>query len=209
MPRLFSMWKHNTTPFRSRRSAAMALVILALEMQAVGWSQQLPSATSAAASSDTPLRPAIRSKWFSAYRAPTINPSPTQNSDLVSSLIHDGKLSLTLQDAITLAIENNFDVELQRYDRSFAWTETLRAKGGGLLRGIPTTVAELPSGEGGPGEPLLTTVGGYSPVLQLPSSAADLATITETQSDLSMPAWRLPMNLSSTKATWRRHSLPR
>jgi outer membrane protein TolC len=51
---------------------------------------------------------------------------------------------------------------------------------------MPTTIAELPSGEGGPGEPLLTTVGGYSPVLQLPSSAADLATITGTQSDLSI-----------------------
>jgi hypothetical protein len=39
---------------------------------------------------------------------------------------------------------------------------------------------------GGPGEPLLTTVGGYAPVLALPSSAADLATITGTQNDLSV-----------------------
>jgi outer membrane protein TolC len=105
---------------------------------------------------------------------------------LVLSLLHDGNLSLTLQDAIQLAIENNFNVELQRYDRGFAATEILRAKGGGQLRGVPTTIGELPSGEGGPGEPLLTTVGGYAPVLQLPSSAADLATITGTQSDLSI-----------------------
>jgi len=77
-------------------------------------------------------------------------------------------------------------VELQRYDREFALTESVRAKGGGRLRGVPTTIEELPAGEGGPGEPLLTTVGGYTPVLQLPSSAADLATITGTQSDLSI-----------------------
>jgi outer membrane protein TolC len=105
---------------------------------------------------------------------------------LLSQLLHDGKLVLTLEDAIDLAIENNFDVELQRYDPELAATEIMRAKGGGLLRGVPTSVAELPAGEGGPGEPLLTTVGGYSPVLQLPSSAADLATITETQTDLSV-----------------------
>jgi outer membrane protein TolC len=116
---------------------------------------------------------------------------------LISRLLHEGKLSLTLQDAIDLAVENNFDVELHRYDPEFALTESIRAKGGGLLRGVPTTIEELPAGEGGPGEPLLTTVGGYTPVLQLPSSAADLATITGTQSDLSILS---PTPLSSGPA---------
>jgi outer membrane protein TolC len=120
------------------------------------------------------------------YRAPYVRPSRAGNSDSLSHLLRNGKLFLTVEDAIDLAIENNFDVELQRYNLAFANTEIMLAKGGGLLRGVPTTVAELPSGEGGPGEPLLTTVGGYSPVLQLPSSSADLATITETQTDLSV-----------------------
>jgi outer membrane protein len=120
------------------------------------------------------------------YRTPFVKPSRAGNSDFVSHVLRNGTLFLTLEDAIDLAIENNFDVELQRYDLQFAATEIMRAKGGGLLRGVPTTVGELPSGEGGPGEPLLTTVGGYSPVLQLPSSAASLATITETQTDLSV-----------------------
>ncbi len=188
MRRFLDMPERNSTRFRLRLWVAKAVAILVLAVHAAGWCQQLPSAPNAAATSvDTFLRPAAGAKWlFSAYRAPQVNPSSTQNSDLVSRLVHDGKLSLTLQDAITLAIENNFDVELERYEGPFAWTETLRAKGGGLLRGMPTTIAELPSGEGGPGEPLLTTVGGYSPVLQLPSSAADLATISETQSDLSI-----------------------
>jgi outer membrane protein len=120
------------------------------------------------------------------YRAPFVKPSRVGNSDFLSHLLRNGKLFLTLENAIDLAIENSFDVELQRYDLKFADTEVTRAKGGGLLRGVPTTVAELPAGVGGPGEPLLTTVGGYSPVLQLPSSAADLATITQTQTDLSV-----------------------
>ena len=93
---------------------------------------------------------------------------------------------LRLEDVVELVLENNFDVEIQRFNHAFAATERQRTEGGGALRGIPTTVAELPAGVGGPGEPLLTTVGGYSPVLQLPSSAADLATITGTQRDLSV-----------------------
>jgi outer membrane protein len=173
---------------RHLRIGSIGLVVLFIPLcfNSEGWSQATLSAP-APALPTVDYRSASRVGWFfSAYKSPVVAPSRSQDSDLVSSLIRDGKLTLTLQDAIELAIENNFDVETQRYDRAFADTDMVRAKGGGQLRGVPTTVSELPSGEGGPGEPLLTTVGGYSPVLQLPSSAADLATITETQSDLSV-----------------------
>ncbi len=190
MTRLVDTRGRRKTTTHQRWGVVAGMVLsLTLAYTSVGWSQALPSEPKAAVSSSPQLdfRPAGRAGWFlSAYRAPIVRPSRSQNSDLVSTLLHDGKLSLTLRDAIQLAIENNFDVELQRYDRGFAATEILRAKGGGQLRGVPTTIEELPSGEGGPGEPLLTTVGGYAPVLQLPSSAADLATITGTQNDLSI-----------------------
>jgi outer membrane protein len=120
------------------------------------------------------------------YLPPHVSASRETDSDRLSQLIRGGVLYLSLQDAIDLAVENNFDVELQRFDHEFALTEILRAKGGGTLRGVPTSISELPAGEGGPGEPLLTTVGGYAPVLSLPSSAADLATITATGSELSV-----------------------
>ncbi len=82
------------------------------------------------------LRPEGRVGWlFAPYRVPIVHPSRNQNSDLISSHTHNGKFALTLQDAIELAIENNFDVELQRYNPKFATTEILRAQGGGLLRG--------------------------------------------------------------------------
>jgi outer membrane protein len=167
---------------------AGVFLLFLLETNPAGWSQQFPTAPGPVGpQSLQTFRPAGRAGWFlSPYRAPFVPPSSSQNSELISRLLHDGKLFLTLHDAIELAIENNFDVELQRYDREFALTDSIRAKGGGLLRGVPTTIEELPAGEGGPGEPLLTTVGGYSPVLQLPSSAADLATITGTQSNLSI-----------------------
>jgi hypothetical protein len=165
--------------------AVLALLIVAtMDIN----SQQLPATPSTSyRPPQLDFRPAGRAGWlFAPYRPPLVRASSTQDSELLTTLTRDGKVTLTLQDAIELAVEDNFDVELQRYDLAFAVTELLRARGGGLLRGMPTTIAELPSGEGGPGEPLLTTVGGYSPVLQLPSSAADLATITGTQSDLSI-----------------------
>ncbi len=170
------------------RQAAVGALVLLQAGGDVARAQALPGRPQPIGQpAETDLRASGPANWLlGPYRAPLIKPSRTGNSDLVSHLVHNGTLFLTIEDAIDLAIENNFDVEIQRYDLEFADTEVTLAKGGGLLRGVPTTVAELPSGEGGPGEPLLTTVGGYSPVLQLPSSAADLATITETQTDLSV-----------------------
>lgn len=170
-------------------SFAAAMLLVTVGSGVACLSQDLPSAPQAVTRSSQPID--FRSRgpvgwFFTPYTSPVVGPSTDQNSDLVSKLLHDGKLALTLRDAIDLALQNNYDVELQRYDRSFAMTDILRARGGGVLRGVPTTIGELPSGEGGPGEPLLTTVGGYTPVLQLPSSSADLATITGTQSDLSV-----------------------
>ncbi|HXN29363.1 MAG TPA: hypothetical protein VN902_19715, partial [Candidatus Acidoferrales bacterium] len=131
--------------------------------------------------------------WFLIpYHTPAVKPGRTADSDRLSQLITGNTLFLTLRDAIDLAIENNFDMEIQRFDHEFALTDIMRSQGGGLLRGVSTTIAELPSGEGGPGEPLLTTVGGYSPVIQLPSSAANLATITGTASDLSVTGSSAP-----------------
>ena len=131
--------------------------------------------------------------WFLIpYHTPAVKPGRTADSDRLSQLITGNTLFLTLRDAIDLAIENNFDMEIQRFDHEFALTDIMRSQGGGLLRGVSTTIAELPSGEGGAGEPLLTTVGGYSPVIQLPSSAANLATITGTASDLSVTGSSAP-----------------
>jgi outer membrane protein len=170
-----------------RQAAVGALVLLQAGGDAARSQELPPKPERIGQPAQTDLRATGPANWLlGPYRAPYVKLSRSGNSELVSHLLRNGTLFLTLEDAIDLAIENNFDVELQRYDLKFADTEVTLAKGGGLLRGVPTTVAELPSGEGGPGEPLVTTVGGYSPVLQLPSSAADLATITETQTDLSV-----------------------
>ena len=54
------------------------------------------------------------------------------NSPRVHELIRAGNLYLSLGDALSLAIENNLDIELQRYLLPIGNTELLRAQGGGL-----------------------------------------------------------------------------
>ncbi len=70
-------------------------------------------------------------------------------------LVHNDKLFLSLHDAISLAVENNLDVEIEREDLQLSETDLLRAVGGGSLRGIDYTIQEPPNGVGGPGSPLL------------------------------------------------------
>jgi len=97
---------------------------------------------------------------FSAYRKPQVAPVQFDNSPRLDQLIRAGKLYLSLRDAIALGLENNLDLELERYSPRIAETDLLRAKAGGALRGIPLSVREGPSGIGGPTVAANGTLGG-------------------------------------------------
>jgi outer membrane protein TolC len=72
---------------------------------------------------------------FAPYFSPYVPRPRLDNSSRLQDLIRDGKLVLTINDAIALAIENNLDVEVARYELPVAQTDYLRAKGGGAARG--------------------------------------------------------------------------
>lgn len=74
----------------------------------------------------------------------------------VSASPQDGPLSLSLQQAIQLALKNNLDIEVEQIDQTVADTSVTLAKGGGLPRAINYTVADTPSGEGPVAVPLLS-----------------------------------------------------
>ncbi len=61
-----------------------------------------------------------------------VAPVDLSNSPLIRQLLRSGNIYLSLPDAITLAIENNLDIQLERYTLPTADTELLRAKGGGV-----------------------------------------------------------------------------
>jgi len=74
---------------------------------------------------------------FRPYRPIGLEPPVLANSPRIEQLIHDGKLSLTLQDAIELALENSLDIAVQRYYPWTADTDILKTSAGGFGRGTP------------------------------------------------------------------------
>ena len=58
------------------------------------------------------------------------------NSPRIDQLIQNGKLTLTLQDAVELALENSMDIAVSRYNVWFADTDILQTEAGGQPFGI-------------------------------------------------------------------------
>lgn len=125
--------------------------------------------------------------FISIYRDPHAPALYLGAADRARSLIRNGAIYLSLYDAIALAIENNLDVVVARYDLSIARTETLRASGGGDLRGIDYSVTESPTGVGGPGSPLLNqAASSVTPNTPTINDLTSLNVLTQTQTNLSV-----------------------
>jgi outer membrane protein len=70
---------------------------------------------------------------YTATSAPEAN---FLNSPRLDDLVKNGKIYLSLSDAILLALENNYDIAIQRFNLNIADTDILRAKAGGTLFGV-------------------------------------------------------------------------
>jgi len=97
------------------------------------------------------------------YLAQYVDPGVLTNSPRLDQLIHDGKMELSLQDAIALALENSMDIVVQRYNPWMADAGLLKTRAGGFGYGVPGAVfagstANLPSLFY---DPLLTQVFAY------------------------------------------------
>ncbi len=84
-------------------------------------------------------------KFKGHYEPRNIAPIRLGNSSRLESLLRAGKLYLSLRDAIALALENNLDIELQRYGPEISRASLMRAEAGGLLRGVPPTIQAGPA----------------------------------------------------------------
>jgi outer membrane protein len=95
-------------------------------------------------------------RWYTAtnYPAPRLSNTPR-----LDDLLRDGKIYLSLSDAVTLALENNYDIAIARINLDIADTDLLRAKAGASLRGVSTGIvantlggtSSTITGGGGPG----------------------------------------------------------
>ena len=84
-----------------------------------------------------PTTPFLR--W---YQAPVTPPIRLGDSQRLPQLIRAGVLYLTARNAITLALENNIDLEIARYGPLLADWNLTRSKAGGALPGVPSGASQ-------------------------------------------------------------------
>jgi outer membrane protein TolC len=170
-----------------KRLRAIAAVMLTLAASVPsGFAQQAAAPAQDKAASDLPAAPApvltqpldlrTSARNFSKpagrllgdpinlFRPTTIPKASFANSVRLSDMVKDGKIYLSLSDAIALALENNYDIAIARYDLDIADTDILRTKTGAAPLGAPSGLIQNTLGGssstltagGGPGG---TTVG--------------------------------------------------
>ena len=74
-----------------------------------------------------------------------VAPVKLANSPRLESLVRSGNLYLSVQDVIALALENNLDIAVQRYNPYLAREVLRRTEGGGFLRQVDTPVVAGPT----------------------------------------------------------------
>lgn len=144
------------TAWHGKLSSAAALVLVLASILSAGSAQQVNPASSLP-EEPTPintinLRPSDRDfskpagrmlgNPFKMYRPTRIAKADFNNSTRLQDLMKDGKIYLSLSDAITLALENNYDIGIGRYYLDIADTDILRSKAGLTLRGVGATVLQ-------------------------------------------------------------------
>ena len=134
-------------------------VVLAGTLTATAWAQNAAQPNQPAPEGPKPQRFTVedytkaRSHFpnpIAPYR-PQYMPAPDlSNTPRVEQLLRDGKLYLSMNDAVALAMENNLDIAIQRYNLDIADTDILRASAGGSTLGVNSgTVSGTPGGGSG------------------------------------------------------------
>ena len=162
------IWTHQST-LRCRLQSLAGILLLQVNMAAAAQSSQAQSAPDAPApAANVPAAPpptlaqqmqqtkleAITPqqpfhvnlphshKPFAPYTPSDAPPLDLTNSPRLENLIRDGKLYISLHDAIALAIENNLDLAYFRYNFPIAQTDYARTRAGGSVNGVNTGVVQ-------------------------------------------------------------------
>lgn len=126
--------------FRTHVIARSILIIIGSFTSVALWSQQPGQDFTQSA----PIFPNV----LAPYKARHVPEANLTNSTRIGSLIQDGKLMLSLDDAIALALENNLDLVIARYNLPIADTDILRTKSGATDRGVNTGLVQGTPGGG-------------------------------------------------------------
>ena len=121
----------------------------------------------------------------------------------IDRLIRDGKLYISLQDAIALALENNLDLAIARYNLPIADTDIQRTKAGASFRGVNTgVVGGTPGGgvggfgTGAPGAGAGGTTGGAG------GAGAGAAGLVQSTLGAGTPVQSYDPTVTASLAAW-------
>ena len=131
-------------------------IVLAGALTATSWAQT--PAQPAAAAPDGPRPQASGVMNYSKptshfpnpigpYKSHSVAPPDLSNTPRIETLMQNGKLMLSMNDAVALAMENNLDIAIQRYNLNIADTDVLRSLAGASTLGVNSgIVAGTPGG---------------------------------------------------------------
>jgi outer membrane protein len=99
---------------------------------------------------------------FDPYVPAHVDQPMLTNSTRIDQLIHDGKLMLSLDDAISLALENNLNINIERFVPWIQETQLLKAKAGGIPQFGNTQQVVLGSSPSVSFDPIVTAGFGWT-----------------------------------------------
>jgi outer membrane protein len=133
---------------------AVALVCVVSLLPSLGIAQQAPK-SAPAPNGPTPLvdysKPKSALTFIGPYTGRDVPPPVLGNAPRIDQLLQNGQVMLSLNDAIALALENNLDLAIARYNLNIADTDILRARSGSSTRGVNTGLVSGTPGGGGVG----------------------------------------------------------
>ena len=86
--------------------------------------------------------------FLQPYRSQQIAQPNLGNSPRIDSLMRDGKIYLSIDDAVALTLVNNLDIDIARYNLNIADTDYLRAKSGANILGVNAGIVQNTPGGG-------------------------------------------------------------
>jgi len=143
----------------------VAAMIVVGGLAVTGWAQDSSQSTppaSSAASQSTPVQTPQPQQFhlesfdkpagyfpnpIAPYKARYLPRPNLNNTPRIEQLMQNGKIMLSVDDAVALALENNLDIGIARYNLNIADTDVLRAKAGAAILGVfAGTVQNTPGG---------------------------------------------------------------
>src|SRR5580700_7270329 len=86
--------------------------------------------------------------FLQPYQSQEVAQPNLANAPRIDSLMRDGKVYLSIDDAVALALENNLDIDIARYNLNIADTDYLRAKSGANVLGVNAGIVQNTPGGG-------------------------------------------------------------